>query len=76
MSDFMKATALYHDGKNNVQVNYSGLASKVLLQFKADMENRNVKWAHIFNEGNGKLLHSYQGQHFRESSSPQAGSTD
>lgn len=59
MAKFIKATALYHDGKNNVQVNYSGESSKVYLNFKNEMDNRNVVWAHLFTEGNGQLLLSY-----------------
>ncbi len=59
MANFIKATALYHDGKSNYQANYSGEPSKVFLNFKSDMDNRNVVWAHLFAEDNGQLLLSY-----------------
>lgn len=44
----IKATAIYNDGKNNYQVNYHGSKSKVISNFKADMESRNTVWGRLF----------------------------
>lgn len=55
----LSATAIYHDGKNNVQVNFKGSKLKVISSFNAEMKQRNVEWAHLFEEKSGDKICSY-----------------
>jgi hypothetical protein len=55
----MSATAIYHDGRNNFQVNYGGDAKQVQTRFNEEMTSRNVVWARLFVEKTGEPLAVY-----------------
>jgi hypothetical protein len=55
----MIATALYHDGRNNYQVNYAGLREQAIKSFMEDMQKRNAVWGKLFVTVNGEELASY-----------------
>ena len=51
------AVAIYNDGRNNYQTNFSG--SNVVMSFESDMKNRNVKWGKLLDVQNGDVIASY-----------------
>lgn len=54
-----RATALYHDGRNNYQANYSGSLSQIKKNFVEEMAQREVKWATLHREVDGALIQTF-----------------
>jgi len=55
----VRATAIYNDGRNNYQVNYSGTFDQAQKSFNDDMAKRKAVWGKLFKASNGEFLSSY-----------------
>lgn len=55
-----RATALYHDGKNNFQVNYGGSVERIKESFIDEMTRRKAIWATLHRESDGALIDTFK----------------
>ena len=57
----MRFTAIYNNHRYNYQIDYSNNhpLEDLIKRFKQDMENKDAKWGHLFQESDGKLIVSY-----------------
>ena len=55
------ATALYHDGRNNFQTNYTGgSVGKLKARFVEEMKQRKAVWGTLHRESDGALIDTYK----------------
>lgn len=54
-----RATALYHNGHNNFQINYAGTLSQIKSNFVDEMEQRNAVWATLHRESDGAVISKF-----------------
>lgn len=55
----MSTTAIYHDGRNSYQVNFSGTIEQAKNLFLNEMSGREVVWAKLFVATNGNFVAEY-----------------
>lgn len=54
-----RATAVYHNGHNNYQTNYTGTLQQIKKNFVDEMCHRSVVWATLHREADGALISTY-----------------
>jgi len=55
----MSTTAIYHDGRNSYQVNFSGTIEQAKNSFLNEMSGRKVVWSKLFVAESGKFIAEY-----------------